>query len=485
MAGLELQSGAFNKSVVVIPSNESETGNLEIASVDNCTCPKQTINEAGKLKQKATTISRKQKQSTHPLTICLLVIMAFIVIIPHNVDAAAVRRHLTTSLGDQAATGKADKLLLLSEAIEELAEEYVKEEKELAELAESEDAKSADYYSDSESESYDELSPLDVVRHMERKAEYRMERKNKLSKRYAQHLDNLKYFDGSAKQNIWQNPCNVARENPAAQGANNRLRTHYLLKRFYGNVRKESATIYSSLKEIKIDDMSSWRLYRDYYSFLPKVKQNSSITLSRWYSNMQILLASFGYLGRIQYQWDMAKQQYVSKETKELDLLANSARLMLCELESTINGSHPIPQTRKLKYFTTEAMDKKLQFQVKEQLTEGNTPVAVPPVDLKFAKSAYFKFLAGMRKVLKRKLPESKTKVVKIESSENVSAEDPTNGNDVSQSINISSMMRPDSDLSLGESFELSMKSQGNKQVQQQKKQRRQRKNSNNQKNVA
>ncbi|XP_058976965.1 uncharacterized protein LOC131801873 [Musca domestica] len=477
MAGFELQSGATNKSATLTHCNESESGK----AAEYCTCPSlaHANEEKSQLKERTatrTTTTNNYKQQHH-LTILLMVIMGFIVIMPHNVDAAAVRRHLTATYGSDA-TGKAEKLLLLSEAIEELAEEYVREEKELN--LESEEPQSSDY-SYSDSETYDELSPIDVVRHAERKSEYQKSRNGKLNKRQAQHLDNLKYFDGTSKHNVWQNPCNVMGENPAVDVTHSRRHTYYLLKRFRETIRKEYVTRHLSLKHIKLDDMNSWSLHRDYYTFLPKVKQNSSITLSRWYSNMQIFVASFGYLGRSQYQWDMARQQYVSETTKELDQLLTSARLMLCELEFTINGSHANANTRKLKSFSTEAMDKKLQFQVKEQQNHGNSVVEPTLLDLKFAKDAYFKYLAGMRKVLKRKVSKNLSNSVKLESSEMASAENPSNGNDESQSsVNLSSMMRPDSNMSLGESFELSMKAQTTAKPVQQKKRRRQRQNNSN-----
>lgn len=196
---------------------------------------------------------------------------------------------------------------------------------------------------------------------------------------------------------------------------------------------------------------------------------------------MQVFVASFAYLGKAQFQWDAAKRQYIGETTKELDLLLTSARLMLCSLESTINGSQPSRNLKMLKSFSRDAMDDKLQFQTKEQQRNGVALVEPTILDLKFAKNSYFKYLAGMRKVLKRKL-KSKGQAVKADSTENTSGEVNNNAGDASHSLDISSMMRSDSNMSLGESFEHVVKSAAQKPAE--KKPRRHHKNAANRKSA-
>uniref|UniRef100_A0A1I8PZZ3 Uncharacterized protein n=1 Tax=Stomoxys calcitrans TaxID=35570 RepID=A0A1I8PZZ3_STOCA len=356
----------------------------------------------------------KNVKLPHPFTLCLVVIMASIVLMPNTIEAAAMRKQTSASdVGStvssaHSASAKVEKLLLLSSAIEKLAMDYMEEENisleaKLEELTLANESSPSSSSSSSSlmdnSEAYDELSPLEVEKHRLRKVEHQLEHKKNLRKRHV-HLNNLPYFDGTSKTIVWHNPCNAAMQ--SQPNVNMPRRVYYHLKKFRDIIRNEYNTLTASVQHIKTDDISSWRLHSDYYTFLPKVKQNSSITLSRWYSKMQIYVASFAYLGRAQYEWDMAKLQYVSDTTKELDQILTSARLILCELEFTINGAHPKKSAKLLKPLSSQNMADRLKFKTKEQQKNShNLPVEPSSIDMKFTKNGYMKFLAGMRKILR------------------------------------------------------------------------------------
>lgn len=231
MAGIELPS-AFNNQATLTNTSQSDSVNKAAKS---CHCHlSQDSNKHLSQKRQTKANNCCSLKQTHPtLTLCLVVMMAFIVIMPHDIEAAAVRRHLSASAAaDNVATSsqkssvKIEKLLLLSEAIEELAEDYINEDSSL----ESESSSSASVDSVN-SASYDELSPLEVAKHMERLAEHQQDLKTKLYKRQAQSLHNLRHFDGSSHKLVWHNPCNVVEASevvdPTATASSSR-KTYYV-----------------------------------------------------------------------------------------------------------------------------------------------------------------------------------------------------------------------------------------------------------------
>lgn len=235
MAGIELPS-AFNNPAKLTNTSQSDSVNKAAKS---CHCHlSQDSNKHLAQKRQTKANNCCSLKQTHPtLTLCLVVMMAFIVIMPHDIEAAAVRRHLSASAAaDNVATSsqkssvKIEKLLLLSEAIEELAEDYINEDSSLESKSESGSFSSASVDSVN-SASYDELSPLEVAKHMERLAEHQKDLKSKLYKRQAQSLHNLRHFDGSSHKLVWHNPCNVVEASevvdPTATASSSR-KTYYV-----------------------------------------------------------------------------------------------------------------------------------------------------------------------------------------------------------------------------------------------------------------
>lgn len=179
-------------------------------------------------------------------------------------------------------------------------------------------------------------------------------------------------------------------------------------------------------------------------------------TLSRFYRNIQTYVASFGYLARTQYKFDKKKQVYAGEISEELNDLLISARLILCELEATINGSNP---KMNLKVISRSEMNQKLQnFKTKQDELRSEV-VTANTLDLKFAKYSYIKYLANMQAILNRRLKSKSKKLNLIENSEeNESAVSSVIVGDDSASLNSNSVIKSDASLSLAESFEVLMK---------------------------
>lgn len=118
---------------------------------------------------------------------------------------------------------------------------------------------------------------------------------------------------------------------------------------------------------------------------------------------MQTYVASFAYLGRTQYKYDRSKLMHASKTSQELNELLLSARRILCEIETTINGSYPQNGHNKLTSISREAMNKRLKFQTRRhQHAHAGEEIEADGVDLKFAKYSYYDFLSTMWKILRK-----------------------------------------------------------------------------------
>ena len=196
---------------------------------------------------------------------------------------------------------------------------------------------------------------------------------------------------------------------------------------------------------------------------------------------MQVYVASFGYLARTQYKFDQKKQVYGGDISQELNKLLMSARFILCELETTINGSAPNNNLKKLKTITRRAMNSRLNFVTKHQL--ANMPhgevIAANTVDLKFAKYSYFQYLQHMHKILRHKLQNKSKKYGTLDynnNSEDKSVNTVVVGDDNS-SIDFNSIFKSDTSLSLAESVELLLKSTTKKPHHAQRRRQHKRKN--------
>lgn len=182
------------------------------------------------------------------------------------------------------------------------------------------------------------------------------------------------------------------------------------------------------------------------------------ISLRRWHRNLQVFVASFAYLGRTQFNYDIKKQLSVGNTTKELDQWLSSSRFILCELEVTINATISSNNLKELTSFTREEMAARLNFQTMKQELNGVDLVEPYILDLKFTKHYYRKLLASMRKILENKLSKKKNREVRDVSLEYNSVEDDINAiDDNDSSIDVSAEMRSDSNAIAGESFETSM----------------------------
>lgn len=121
---------------------------------------------------------------------------------------------------------------------------------------------------------------------------------------------------------------------------------------------------------------------------------------------MQSFVGSFSYLRSIQRAWDMAKLQRENGTGRELKRLFISARNMLCELETAINGTMPAPRMLRgsaLPQVTSEQMNKRLKLYTKRR-AESNPNIVqeANTIDLMWVKYYYYEFLKTMWKVLRQ-----------------------------------------------------------------------------------
>ncbi|XP_065364253.1 uncharacterized protein LOC135957438 [Calliphora vicina] len=301
------------------------------------------------------------------------------------------------------------------------------------------------------SASLDELTAKEVLKHIQRTQEHQKERRMRLRKRHARDLVITNYLDDKNGQNLeWRNPCNVDHVDMEAETPQvTREQKELYLKKFELDVLIQYEYINNTANTISISDMAQWDLHEDMYTFLPKLKANGNIALSRWYRNMQVYVASFAHLARIQYKFDMKKRMFAGNTSEELNKLLKSARFMLCELETTINGSAPNNNLKKLKTISRKAMNDRLNFETRHQLNNNDHVVEPSSKDLKFAKSSYFQFLSNMLKILNHKLQNKGRN-----SSENNFSNTIIVGDD-SSSWDNNSIFKSDSSLSVGESIEI------------------------------
>lgn len=172
---------------------------------------------------------------------------------------------------------------------------------------------------------------------------------------------------------------------------------------------------------------------------------------------MQVYVGSFAYLARSQYNFDQKKLMFVGQISEELDKLLASARFVLCELETTINGSAPNNNLKKLRTISRKVMNERLNFVTKHQLANGRI-VAANIVDLKFAKYSYYQFLLNMQQVLQQKLRNKARKYGLMGSAEYGNNSKILTVGDDTSSLDFSSIFKSDSSLNVEESVELLLK---------------------------
>ncbi|XP_053948519.1 uncharacterized protein LOC128857025 isoform X2 [Anastrepha ludens] len=228
------------------------------------------------------------------------------------------------------------------------------------------------------------------------------------SKRHSNWYDFIN-FNENITELEWVNPCGGFYVPSAMEGG--RAMRRKSPKQILNMLKKAAGNEYKMLKagqqDIDISNIEIWSLHNKTYKFLPKLKSNSTIALKRWYRNIQSYIASFAYLRRIQRAWDMSKLQRENKTSRELKFLLFSSRRILCEIETAINDTMPVPRTARgirLPHVTRNQMNKRLKLYTKRRaernpkvLQEANT------IDLMWVKYYYYEFLETMWKVLRQK----------------------------------------------------------------------------------
>ncbi|XP_028901031.2 uncharacterized protein LOC114804963 [Zeugodacus cucurbitae] len=177
------------------------------------------------------------------------------------------------------------------------------------------------------------------------------------------------------------------------------------IKLYMKNLRQAIRLEYKNLKsnglhDIDIDDMRAWRRHERKYKFLPTLEHNSTLAPVCWHQSLQKFIASFDYLHRVQQQWD---QQYLhthSSITRQLQELLQSAKRVLCEIETSINGCFPRTQ-RQIASISRAAMFAQMNFHTKSS-NVATSQRGVNHIDLRFAKFFYQNYLLRMWKSLPR-----------------------------------------------------------------------------------
>ncbi|KNC32554.1 hypothetical protein FF38_03109, partial [Lucilia cuprina] len=405
------------------------------------------------------TVKQHQQQSTkqRPLTLSVAVIIMSLSILliqmPTMVDSKSIY------VESAASSSSADDIpQSVAETSAELESKLLLSMYNEAQTSEQDTSAQTHESSAANSLSLDELTAVEVLRHIQRSQQHQRERRMRLRKRHARDLIISKYLDEKNGQQLeWKNPCNIDRVNmEAEQPQINKQLMYQVLKKFERDVLIEFEIINATTNTISISDMEQWDLHQDMYKFLPKLKANGNIALSRWYRNMQVYVASFGHLARLQYKYDMKKRMFAGDTSEELNALLKSARFMLCELESTINGSAPNNNLKKLKTISRKAMNDRLNFETRHHLSNGHV-VEPSSKDLKFAKSSYFQFLLNMHKILHHKLQNKGKRYGLTDSTEDNFSNTIIVGDDNS-SLDTNAIFKSDSSLSVGESIEILFK---------------------------
>ncbi|XP_043071896.1 vitellogenin [Drosophila grimshawi] len=254
-----------------------------------------------------------------------------------------------------------------------------------------------------------------------------------LRKRHRKRNSNWYDYRNYSENNTaveWMNPCGGSYYTPSASESRRAQRP----KQIFNQLKRAAGTEYRELnstqdhKGIDIGDMQVWSLHKYNYKFLPKLKPNSTIALKRWYRNMQTYVASFAYLRRVQINWDRQNLKRESAIAKELKRLLLSSRSMLCELETAVNRTYPMPLTLgvsakqrrqlQLPQISRNDMNRRLKLRSKMRpaaaaaaaaatTTEAASVAATAigeadPMDMRFVKHHYYEFLRTMWQLLRR-----------------------------------------------------------------------------------
>lgn len=145
------------------------------------------------------------------------------------------------------------------------------------------------------------------------------------------------------------------------------------------------------------------------------------ISLRNWYREMEYYVAAFDYLHRAQLHWDHNKANARSQSSRELYVLRNNAREILCNIEIAINKTSSVSKAKRTfdsLFISRKKMESKLQFFTKishisplnwDTMKNKHEVHYVNEVDLKVTKSRYIKyvrqFLKFLRKTTRQKGP--------------------------------------------------------------------------------
>lgn len=145
------------------------------------------------------------------------------------------------------------------------------------------------------------------------------------------------------------------------------------------------------------------------------------ISLRSWYREMEYYVAAFDYLHRAQLHWDHNKANDRSQVSRELYVLRNNAREILCNIEYAINSSTLVSKAKRTfdsLLISRKKMESQLQFVTDishisplnwDTMKNNHELYHINEVDLKVTKSRYIKyvrqFLKFLRKTTRQKGP--------------------------------------------------------------------------------
>ncbi|KAH8409094.1 hypothetical protein KR009_006820 [Drosophila setifemur] len=200
----------------------------------------------------------------------------------------------------------------------------------------------------------------------------------------------------------WENPCGGVYQPGEGldQEVDSSSQGRVIKRRHLLALRNNTMNEYQSIRNSAKLEYRNFQHWQHEYKFLPNITRNSNaVKLKTWYRNMQTFVASFAFLGRAQYKYRKEHQQSMDAVTFELHELLVSARIMLCEIETTINASYPNSHGAKLTRVSREAMEERLKFHTPADGSQG-----ADERDLQVTKERYLQYLDSVFKTLRRAL---------------------------------------------------------------------------------
>ncbi|XP_017850515.1 uncharacterized protein LOC108605358 [Drosophila busckii] len=222
----------------------------------------------------------------------------------------------------------------------------------------------------------------------------RREVRRQLIRRTRSH--NWKYFSAeltAATPPEWENPCGGTYLPTEGQSMDDSSAQGRVIKRKYlRQLRDIIYTEYQETTSIAKRDYGDFGHWQREYTFLPNMTLHSSrIKLKTWYRHMQTFVGSFAYLGRAHYTYRKQQQLSLGETAHELHTLLDSAKRLLCEIETAINSSYPNSNGAKLSHVSREEMLERLKFR-----TPADGSKETDESDLKFSKQLYFQYVYNM-----------------------------------------------------------------------------------------